>query len=444
VAEAGAPLLTTQWGQGYPYNTLCPTKGNQHCPAGCVATAMAQLLRYWQWPVQGKGYSWATDGNGETYSATLEHTYAWPAMLSTTREYADQPISAQAVAQLVYDCGLSVNMNYDTDGSGAATPVKAFYENFGYVPTSMRMYNAECFSAAEWFAMICAEIDQHRPLYFRATSLTSGGRDAAGHAFVVDGYDANGNVHVNWGWDGDFDGYYALSRMNPGGYQFTINQAALFGLTPARNGETGTPTEYLFVRDPLTCNQSGTVQKTLTFNVSVSNVWNLNGSPHTWQLSLGLFDINNQMVGEVKTGRVSSLTAEPNHGYSGTFAEIGCSLKGTYPDGDYAIRLIFRDYGTTEWLLPDMAGGIAKNAVYVTLKGSRVTFTDGAAYIATAIRDLPADAATPVTDDHLTHVYDATGRLLHVVPTSRFRLSDIPAHGQLIIKQGGVVRKTIK
>ncbi len=435
-------LCLTEWGQGVPYNTLCPKKDGQLCPSGCVATALAQLLYYWRWPVQGKGYSWAKDGNGETYSGTLEHTYDWTAMLPTTAENKASEAAAQAVAQLMYDCGLSVNMDFDSDGSRAQTPIKALCEHFSYIPSTMRMYHAECYTTAEWFDMLRHEINQNRPIYYSATSLTNGGKDAVGHAFIVDGYDAYGKVHVNWGWDGDFNGYFDLSKMNPGGYQFTINQAALLGLEPARNGETGTSVEYLLVRDPLSCTQTGTIQTSVTFDVSVSNVWNLNGSTHSWQLSLGLFDVTNTMLGEVKTGRVPGLSLDPGHGYKGEFAVIGCSLKGSYPNGDYAIRLVFRENGTREWLLPDMAGGLKKNAVYVKINGTRVTFTDGSEYIATAIRNI--NSGSQDNNDGLTRVFDAAGRLVYAAPTARFNLWDVPARGILVIKQGDAVRKVVR
>lgn len=444
-SATGGPLCATEWGQDAPYNTLCPRKDGQLCPSGCVATALAQLLYYWRWPVKGKGYSWAKDGNGETYSGTLEHAYSWSAMLNTTAENLASDEAAQAVAQLVYDCGLSVNMNYDTDGSGALTPIKALCNNFGYKPDRMRIYHAECFTDAEWFNLLRSEIDGGRPIYYTAASLTNGGKDAAGHAFIVDGYDAQGKVHVNWGWDGAFNGYFDLAKMNPGGYQFTLNQAALVGVCPARNGETGTPQEYLLVRSPLTCNQSGTIQNSVTFAIGVSSVWNMNGSSHTWQLSLGLFDVTNTMVAEVKTGRVPSLSLEPGYGYVGEFATINCSLKGAYPDGDYAIRLVFRESGSREWLLPDMAGGLRRNAVYVNIKGTRISFTDGSKYIATGLSGTPFSSLALTNDSlDLTRVFDASGRQVYSAPTSSFNLWDIPARGVLVVKQDNRVRKVVR
>ena len=152
--------------------------------------------------------------------------------------------------------------------------------------------------------------------------------------------------------------------------------------------------------------------------------------------------MTNTMVGEVKTGRVPGLSLDPGYGYNGEFASIGCSLKGSYPNGDYAIRLVFRESGTREWLLPDMAGGLKKNAVYVKINGTRVTFTDGSEYIATAIRNINSSSLD--NNDEPTRVYDASGRLVYSSPTARFNLWYVPARGILVVKQGNNVHKVVR
>lgn len=444
------PLCTTSWGQGAPYNLLCPQKNGQTCPSGCVATAMAQLLYYWQWPKQGKGYNWAKDGNGETHSGSLEHIYNWAAMKNTTAENRASDEAAQAVATLMYDCGLSVNMNYDTDGSGARTPIKALYTHFSYIPTTLRLHYRECYTEQEWLQIIKNEIDHKRVIYHTAASQVNAGKDAAGHAFLVDGYDENGNIHVNWGWDGDFNGYYAIARMFPGAYQFTLNQTLTVGIEPARNGEMGEPVEYPFFRSAPTCSQTGFIQNTTAFTITVGNIYNPNATAHSWQLSIGIFDIHNEMLGEVKTGRVPTLSLQPGYMVGDNYANISCKLSGNYPDGLYALRVVFRESGTTEWILPDMAGGLAKNAVYVTVKGNKIEFTDGAEYIATAIESISAEGGQQLTAysqsdaDALTRVYDTAGHLVYSAPSESFNLWSVPARGLLIVKQGSSTRKVVR
>jgi len=439
---AGSPtqLCKTEWGQDAPYNALCPVINGRNCLTGCVATAMAQIMYYWKWPVQGKGYSAATDKTGGTYGGSLEHTYQWDAMLPTRVQLNQSEEAAHAVAELMYDCGLAVNMKYDPDGSGAGTPSKAFYSNFGYIPTTLRHYQRDCFTADEWIAIIRREIDHRRPVFHSASSRTNGGQDSGGHAFVVDGYDEVGNIRVNWGWNGNFDGFYAVERMNPGGYEFTVGQEILVGIEPAKNGEEGTPQEYLYIKNPLKCSKSGTISKSTSFDITVGNVYNPNALPHQWQLSVGIFDDTNTMLGEVKNGRISTLKLDANYYISGDFAAIPCLLKNTYPNGNYALRVVFRESGSKEWLLPDMAGGITKNAVYIQINGNKITFTDGADYIAVGVSNLKSAKKEP----DLTRVFDTSGRLIYTAPSSTFNIWDIPARGTFIVKKGEKVQKVVR
>lgn len=403
---AGAePLLKTQWDQGSPYNSLCPISNGKNSLTGCVATAIAQIMKYWNWPVKGSGYGNGTcDGN--VVHGTLEHEYNWDAMLNTTAELNQSGTAASAVAELMYDCGLAVNMDYSSSSSSAGTPIKALYSNFGYIPTQLRLHHRSCFDTdAEWLDMLFSEIDQNRPVYYTASSSTNGGKDTAGHAFVIDGYDANSNLHVNWGWGGDVNGYYSVQLMNPKSYQFIINQDAIIGIEPAKNGETGVPIEYPYMGDAPVCSQKGTISKLTDFGITVSNIWNHTGSAHEWTVSIGLYDIQNTLLGDAKKrgGGIGAVKLEPNYGYNGVLGEITCNLSSkTLANGHYALRVMFKETGS--WILPDMAGGLKNNAVYIEVNGNNITFTDGTAYreasIAAGINgiNMPSTASAPVFD----------------------------------------------
>ena len=375
-------LCKSQWGQETPYNTLCPVVDEKTCPTGCVATALAQILYFWKWPETGAGYGTATDKKGATHHGTLEHTYNWSAMLNTTAENAASADAAEAVAQLSYDCGLAVGMTYGAESSAAGTPIKALYTNFGYIPTTLRTQIRECFSSdLDWLNTIAAEIDAGRPVFESAASATQGGEDSSGHAFIIDGYDKDGNVHVNWGWDGRYDGFFAISKMNPAGYEYTIDQAIITGIEPAKNGETGVPVEYPYLKDAPASSHKGKIKKTVEFTITLSNIWNMNGNSHTWNTSIGIFDTSGKMLGEVKTGRSKSISLDSYYGIPETAAEITCKVDGAYADGDYALRAIFKESGSKDWILPDMLGGLVKNAVYIKLTGNDIEFTDGTDYI---------------------------------------------------------------
>ena len=204
-----APLIQTQWDQGWPYNNLCP----DGTVTGCVATAMAQMMKYWNYPPTGIGmhsYEW----NGQTVSADFgSTTYDWDNMLNS---YSDNSTEAQqnAVATLMFHCGVSVDMNYGpgwAGGSGAFAEsiAGALINYFNYSPETQLIYRAN-YSSNDWTNMIKAELDQSRPIVYCGSG--SGG----GHAFVCDGYNNSNYFHFNWGWSGYCDEYYSLDDLSPG------------------------------------------------------------------------------------------------------------------------------------------------------------------------------------------------------------------------------------
>ena len=228
------PLLTTKWNQNSYYNNMCPadTGGpNGHTYVGCVATAMGQIMRYWQYPSSGIGsHSYSSDHSGQGYgdygilSADFANTtYQYNMMPNQLTAYTSAA-QVHAVAELLYHCGVSVEMMYGPQGSGAySTDVpNALQTYFGY-PYCMRV-NRSSYSTDAWNLLIKTELDRLRPVYY------NGQGDAGGHAFVCDGYDANNYFHFNWGWSGSNNGYFLLSNLNPSTYEFNSQQAAIIGV----------------------------------------------------------------------------------------------------------------------------------------------------------------------------------------------------------------------
>ena len=212
------PLIELKWNQDAPYNMYVPSG----CPTGCVATAMAQLMKYWNWPVQGTGehaYEW----NGQTLSANFgETTYDWDNMIPY---YANGSTDEQkvAVATLMYHCGVSVNMNYEPDGSGAYSqdvPVSiSNYFSYSDHATHIGKYG----NYDEWIALLKSNIDQHIPLYY------SGQSSQGGHAFVCDGYDNDDLFYFNWGWGGVSNGYFLIDGEH---FDYTGSQAIIYDFIP--------------------------------------------------------------------------------------------------------------------------------------------------------------------------------------------------------------------
>jgi len=219
-----APMLTCTWNQGAPYNLLCPadSKGpGGHVYAGCVATAMAQITYYWRWPLQGTGSHGYTWGNYGYLFADFGNTeYHWEEMANSSIGFNYE------MAQLQSHLGISVNMMYSPDGSGAysedaATALKTY---FGYSDDLTLVYKDD-YTDEQWGNLMRQQLDAGQPMYYD-------GYGTGGHAFNLDGYSDDLYFHFNWGWGGTANGYFLLSNLNPAGNNFSQGQGAIINFVP--------------------------------------------------------------------------------------------------------------------------------------------------------------------------------------------------------------------
>lgn len=241
-----APLLTTRWSQRPYYNNLCPYDSNDstNAVAGCVATAMAQIMKYWEWPVVGWNSHTYVHGLYGTLSADFGNTvYRWDRMPDTLSALCDS-LEVDAVATVTYHAGVAVEMRYGTSASGAATVARGGFEYpsaenalktyFRYNPM-LHGIDKAAYSDAEWDALLRSELDAARPVLYSAYDINAGG-----HAFVLDGYDTLGMFHINWGWGGYYNAYYTVDSLSPGAgsmggdavYTFNFNNAAIIDIYP--------------------------------------------------------------------------------------------------------------------------------------------------------------------------------------------------------------------
>lgn len=223
------PLCQSTWDQAPGYNGLCPGGS----VTGCVATAMAQIMRYWQFPAFGIGSSCYSDevsnGYQENYGNLCAYYdtshYAWSAMPLAS--------SSDEVAKLMYDCGVSVQMDYSPSESGSfvvGNPPSAQYSYptyFGYNSNTLQGLRELQYNTTTWENMIETELNAGRLVQYAGTDKTAGG-----HTWVLDGYDANSEFHMNWGWSAQDDGYYTLAALNPGSYDFIEDEEMLIGIEP--------------------------------------------------------------------------------------------------------------------------------------------------------------------------------------------------------------------
>jgi len=239
-----APLLDPiGWNQGSPWNGQCPADASGpggHAWAGCVAVAMAQVMKYWSHPLIGEGsysYYWSPYG---TISADFGlTTYHWNSMLNH--------YPSDATALLLFHGGVGAGMEYGPSGSSATVGLGnpsalTALENFFQYDTEAHFELKSNYETEVWEEMIRTDLDNGRPLIYR------GGYGAGGHAFNIDGYQDTNWFHINWGWGGNDNGYFQLTELNPGTHDYTNNQGGIFGLFPLDAEIAVTPpsfSEYL-------------------------------------------------------------------------------------------------------------------------------------------------------------------------------------------------------
>ncbi len=225
--SAVSPLCATTWDQTTPYNNLCPAG----VPTGCVATGMSQIMKKWNYPTTGVGSHTYTSAYAGPLTANFgATTYQWASMLNS---YSGASTAAQktAVATLMSHAGISVDMNYAPAGSGAynTAVAPALINYFAYQPSAEAKNKASFSTDAAWDALIKAEMDQGRPCLLAGND----GTGAAGHEFVCDGYNIPVNhFHINWGWAGSYNGYFYLTALNPGSYNFSSGEQATIRIRP--------------------------------------------------------------------------------------------------------------------------------------------------------------------------------------------------------------------
>lgn len=360
-------LLTTRWGQDTPYNLQCPeyTVNNvkDNYVTGCVATAMAQIMKYHNYPEKGYGKTIYRLNPGDGATLTIEAdfgntTYDWANMLDSyiPGRYNDE--QANAVATIMYHCGVSVRMNYAKDGSGAFSydACTALRTNFLY-DKNIKHYSRDFMPNEEWMNIIYRELNDNCPILYGGVTTAN-----AGHAFVFDGYDADGLVHVNWGWEGESNGYYDVASLNgfsegqnmviirlPNDDRFESQYHSMWGLG------------YKLV-----------ITKTITaLKVSCDALYNMDVDKFTGELAL--------MALNTETGDKTNLsTIYGTNVLSGIKYGSGMSLPGVsvpytqLSDGTYRIYLATKSTLETDWQ-PVHSNETINNSYILVKNGSNVT-----------------------------------------------------------------------
>lgn len=209
-----APLLgDIAWNEDPPYNKMCPKyKGSELSVTGCVATAMAQVMMYYKYPKELKAdipaYTTATN-KLKVNAISKGEKYDWDNMLPTYTEGEYNTTQADAVAKLMFHCGAAVQMDYG-DSSGALVRPEDMSTYFGYDADLLQEVYRSFYTLAEWKKILDRELEAKRPILYGGVAANEDG-----HQFVCDGSDGEGLYHINWGWPGDYDGYFDITLLDP-------------------------------------------------------------------------------------------------------------------------------------------------------------------------------------------------------------------------------------
>lgn len=372
------PLVTTKWNQDAPFNNFAPeytddNNNTQRCATGCAATAMAQIMKFHNWPEQGVGhYSYEHQSFGTISSNFSEHAYDWTNMIDRYNNGEYSNVQADAVALLMKDCGVSLNMNYGpVSGASIYSYTPAFKNYFRY---SSRTVNRSGCETAEFTKIITDELQEGRPIIYCGT-----GEDG-GHAFVVDGYDTNYFLHVNWGWGGYSDGYFDMNYMDPAGLgigggsgAFKWNQGIVLA-RPLKDGVE--PYEFiqqlcfvLFndVQGGIFCEQEMPANKGDVVTILLRNTANLSGESFFGSLNVGVFDDSGALVTMGNEERIENNNGELLEFQSGRLYSVDLPMTlntAGIADGNYIVRAmskangnVWRKFASTDCLNMTVADG---------------------------------------------------------------------------------------
>ena len=359
IHDAIKPLLTTKWNQHSPYNLLCPYDDKNDAPSvtGCVATAMAQIMKYHEYP---SAYDWS--------------------LMKDEYDSGDESAAAQEVAKVMKDAGASVYMKYSANVSSANVDgiSEAFRNTFGY-SISTELVSRAYFTAQEWDELIYSNLENKMPVYYGGTAIDIDDSKGylqgveAGHGFVVDGYDGKGLYHVNWGWGGLSDGFFLLSLLDPdnqgaggtsGSEGYTIRASAIVGIKPVKPTEKAVTTRRLrassfsVVDGQTTLSRSSSSEDFPSFKTKIGIGNFITGSED------GTFDVGLLLCkGNELLSLLDSKSSTDFPKGKGYFIDLESKIGKGLSNGTYQLRAVCRESGKEDWVFCQLATSCYVEAV---------------------------------------------------------------------------------
>lgn len=369
-ATSVQPLITSKWNQDDPYNMLCPfdTAAQERTVTGCVATSLAMLMKYHNFPASGTGMSSYTHPRYGVLSANYgATTYNWSVMTDKFENPTQE--QREAISTLMYHCGVALEMGYDIGSRGGSGTYPMLYStimprHFGYKST---VYNAEKRNSATdavWLDTIKAELNARRPLEYHG--MGQGG----GHSWVCDGYE-NDRLHMNWGWGGAYDGFFSVSNLVPtgtgiggGGGNFNQDQGAMIGIEPPKSNQPA-KADVRLASDLSVTNANLRSGDSLTFSTSLINSGT---AAFTGSVLVALVDKQGLIIVDtldISPSFTFPVSSTPTPGGS-TF-----TLSKSLPKGEYYLAIFLRANGETQWTI--IRGAASSTVYYVPITISNPT-----------------------------------------------------------------------
>ena len=365
------PILgETVWGQGNPFNSKCPMYSGKRTVTGCVATALSQIMYAHKYPTKGTGsHSYTTATHQLSVSANFgATTYDWANMIPNYNG-SYTTTQAEAVATLMYHVGVAADMDYTTGASGSysALALAAITEYFGY-DKAIAIWPKDYMSADGILQVIASDLKANRPVYISGVTLNN-----EGHAFVCDGMNSDGYLHINWGWNGDSNGYFAISALDPesqgtGGSSsnlaFTENVTIYSNIQPDQGGVA----KPLVTINKLTRTSGDAISKTSSVSFSLDHLANVGIITATGKITYFIYDNTQKVVGTVG---IKGFELDPSYYYTNAF-NISSSLPNDLANGEYELEIRYVDASGENH--PILVKGLGEVRIPLTVTSSQFVF----------------------------------------------------------------------
>lgn len=421
------PILgNVEWGQGEPYNNLCPTVNGERCVTGCVATAISQIMYVHKHPTKGTGsHSYTSETHQLTSSANFSATtYDWNNMLPYYYNNYNST-QANAVATLMYHVGIVAEMDYDPEGSGANSgyTLSQMATYFGY-DAGIRTLPKDYMQEEEVMTAIISDLEQGHPIFVSGRT-----KNGEGHAFVCDGMQSDGYLHINWGWYGLSNGYFALSALDPE-RQGTGGSASDMAFTEEVNVYTGIQPDQGGTAQPLVTvskivrTSADRVGRNAKIAFSLERFTSLGMATAAGTICYYIYDSNNLLTTIQPIGNFELLT---DHYYTDPIT-ISYPIPSSLPDGEYKLEIGFSDENDNQY--PILAKNAGRMYFPFTIDSNSITFGEGSGS-GGGSNNTPL---APITQADISYVLNSTNNTWKVELYSSYFWTDSELDDEVLIR----------